>query len=404
MHKISFLEKIKTREQLFINLSIFLYIAQLVYFSILHYLGHDFPETSFLFDQGDRFNDWNNSVLSAANLNPYFEPSPALATYFPFSYLFFYLGSLFNKSYSILFYISTSITVFIYGLQRLYLSVSPPSSPSNSFLTKNNFLIVLLILLFEYPTLFCLDRGNLDLFLSGIIALALSFYFSKKYALFGFFIAIASAFKGFPLIFLILLLKERRFYTIIFTIGLFILLNLCALMLYKGGIFVNFASFLNFLSKFKEVYLIGNGSLHFFSDFYNFGKLFIIGLHFESQIANYYKYYSLFITAFLLFASYCILFRIKDNIEACGLCIIMSIVYPCAINDYKLTMLYSLLILLLTAKGSNLKLLVLLACILSPKNYFIIHGLVNSNVIINPILLFFLIYFYMSNYKKQIIK
>jgi hypothetical protein len=240
--------------------------------------------------------------------------------------------------------------------------------------------------------------------LSGIIALALSFYFSKKYVLFGFFIAIASAFKGFPLFFLILLLKERRFYTIFFTIGFFVLLNLFALGLYKGGIFINFASFLNFLSKFKEIYLIGNGSLHFFSDFYNFGKLFIIGLHLEGQIANYYKYYSLLNTAFLLFASYCILFRIKDNKEACGLCIIISIVYPCAINDYKLTMLYSLLIILLTDTGSNLRLIVLLACILSPKNYFIIHGLVNSNVLINPILLFFLIYFYMSNYKKQIIR
>ena len=51
MLKISFLEKFKTKEQLFINLSIFLYIAQVIYFSILHYLGHKFPETSFLFDR-----------------------------------------------------------------------------------------------------------------------------------------------------------------------------------------------------------------------------------------------------------------------------------------------------------------------------------------------------------------
>lgn len=121
-----FLDKFKTREKLFINLSIFFYIAQLVYFYILHDSGHHFPETSFLFDRGDRFNDWNNSVLSAANLNPYFEPSPAIAAYFPFSYLFFYLGSLFNKFYSILFYLSTSITVFIYGFQKLYSAASPP--------------------------------------------------------------------------------------------------------------------------------------------------------------------------------------------------------------------------------------------------------------------------------------
>jgi hypothetical protein len=342
--------------------------------------------------------------LLAAKLNPYFENSHAIASYFPFSYLFFYLGSLFSKYYSILFYVITSITAFFYGLQRLYLSVSPPLPSCNSALNKNYFLIVLLILLFEYPTLFCLDRGNLDLFLSGIIALALSFYFSKKYTLFGFFIAIASAFKGFPLLFLILLLRERKFYTVFFSFGIFIILNISALAIYKGGIFVNFASFLNFLSQFKEVYLIGNGSLHFFTDFYNFGKLFIIGLKYESQISNYYKYYSIFITAFLLFALYCILFRIKDKKEASGLCIIMSIVYPCAINDYKLTMLYALLIILLTDKGSNLRLIVLLACIFSPKNYFIIHGLVNSNVLINPVLLFLLIYFYMSNYKKLIIK
>lgn len=278
----------------------------------------------------------------------------------------------------------------------------PPPPLSNSRENKNSFLFVLLILLIEYPTLFCLDRGNLDLFLSGIIALALSFYLSNKYALFGLFIAIASAFKGFPLLFLILLLKDKRFYTIFYTIGLFILLNIFALTLYKGGIFVNFASFLNFQSQFKELYLIGNGSLHFFSDFYNFGKLLIIGLKYESQIANYYKYYFIFITALLLFASYCILFRIKDKKEASGLCIIMSIVYPSAINDYKLTILYTLLIILLTDKRSNLMLIVLLACIFSPKNYFIIHGLINSNVLINPILLFFLIYFYISNYKKLI--
>ena len=363
-----------------------LFLLQVLYFFYLaKNLGLDYPHTSYLFDPNDRFNDWINSVYSSRSMNPYRDTSPAFANYFPFFYFFVHPVSKLGKLFQILLYLSVSIGLFFHAYSKLIIDAS---TAFQNTVTRRESITFALLLLVSYPSQFALDRGNLDLFVAACIAYALSCYIGKNFKAFALIIGCVGALKGYPLFFLTMLIVRRRYRECVQGILVFIGLQMVAVLFFHGGI-ENIWLFFKSLGKFRDAYIIGNGSFHYFSDFYNFGKgiLFFFGR--SDLIASYYSWYALAVFGLLIFLLLLIIRVAKEDLALqASLCAFGAIIYPCVINDYKLTILYPAVVLLALQQKVPLYLLIIFAVLFAPKNYHVIGALLNTGAVLNPILLF----------------
>jgi hypothetical protein len=98
---------------LFITIGV---LSALLYHETLDLLGFDFPHNTFLFNPVDRFNDWHNSIFATTSLNPYFSNSPAVSTYFPFSYWLFSFFTFNGRDVNTSIYLIISISLLIFAL------------------------------------------------------------------------------------------------------------------------------------------------------------------------------------------------------------------------------------------------------------------------------------------------
>jgi hypothetical protein len=171
----------------------------------------------------------------------------------------------------------------------------------------------------------------------------------------------------------------------------FIGLEVIAVLFFDGGI-ENFWLFINSLKKFHDVYIIGNGSFHFFSDFFNFGKFVLFYFDRLDLVGSLFSWYSVVVSGLLIFL-FILLYRV-DNTDLAlqaSICSLGAIIYPCVINDYKLTIFYSAIILLGLQQRVPMYLVILYAVLISPKNYHVIWSVLNTGSVINPIILFFIL-------------
>lgn len=378
------------------------------YHAILGSMGMAWPWNTFLFSPGDRFNDWHNSVAQAASINPYYPSGPALAAYFPVTYVLLKVGVGYNPATSIYIYLSISIVLLVLTAGLARTQFRRPGIDSVTQYTKDVFLLVAACLI-SYPVIFALDRGNIDIW----IALLSTFFVvaqRTRFEMAGLLcLSLAISLKGYPAVLLLLLVSDRQYMRVIFCSLLALLMSVMTLYFMWDGFDRNLTGFLNNLNLYYRVYVIGGASLFASSDPYNASRLIFIELagiwqkyispsyvpfSLEATSTSILKIYSLLSSSFVAIAAFFVLAIPAARWKKVTAICLIALIFPNVSNDYKLCFLFpGLYLFLMESEHSRSdKISFALFCLLMvPKSYLFIHGKPVS-MFINPLLLIALAY------------
>ena len=355
-------------------------------------LGH--PWNSFLFLPQDRFNDWHNSVFSAATYDPYFKHGAAISAYFPFSYIVFLSAAGLSRQASIIYFLLISL-VLVLGSVCLYWQVvlRPLLKEERD---KQSLVALCVSIAVSYPLLFALDRGNIDAWIAAACLVFVSLLRTRFAATGSMALGIAIALKGYPAIFLLLAMVDRRYGQIILACGIALVLTLSALAFFDGGLVHNFVGLKLGLETYRQRYVLGFGSIHYSADPYNairlvyeiFRRLTGSGA-LQSTTPLLLDIYNLASFCIALVFTFFVLFvpcsRWRRVMAVC----LLAILFPNVANDYKLLMLLpGLCALIADAENAQreTRALQYVAVLMVPKHYYFILG-VSISSIISPIFL-----------------
>lgn len=206
------------------------------------------------------FGDFQSVYCKLIERNPYEGLSPA--AYLPATYLILTPLKFFGRHYWLMFFTWTVSTVILLV-----------TSVRNALRFSNNrgWLTALSLVFCCWPFWVALDRGNIQVFVVALTLFGLTAHSQHKYlgpALLG----LASAFKGYPIIFSAIYLKSREWKQFVVCWVTFSGVNLAALAFLKGSpidnIKIVFSQLISFsgngkgnFDRFAEGYLSGNSSL-----------------------------------------------------------------------------------------------------------------------------------------------
>jgi hypothetical protein len=222
---------------------------------MVYYFGEDFPYGTFLFSSVDRFMDFFNVNYLSYDLDPYPSGTPyppvALLVAHVFSWGYDYTnGSLAARD-------SDAGTLSFLVLSLLFASVLVLSM-YRAVRTghRRRDLVSALVLVTCYPVLFLVDRGNY-IMLAIVFVCGFVLFFRNHRLLSILCLSLAISMKIYPVLFVALLLSEKRFKDMAAVVGLTIVLNLAALLVFKSPVVLGVTQFLDnvgsFSNGFKEV-------------------------------------------------------------------------------------------------------------------------------------------------------
>lgn len=335
-----------------------------------------FPWNTFLFKPHIRFSDLTDSITAVSSLNPYYTKTNGVNAYFPFTYI---LLSIFNN-------VSSGTAVFAFIIISVFLMMAALFTYQHTVLKSNTYPITLLwALLLSYPSLFSLDRANLDSWIAPLEAIFVLLLNTRSRWLGAVFLATAIAFKGYPAALLLLAIAERHFFLAIFTAGLALILNIISLYLFVGNFSDNLLGFCIGLRDYKNLYIIGTWSANYSADFYNA----IRSLATISAPKVFLHWYNIATLIFAGIASFYILFVRPSRWQSVMTACLIILIFPNVSNDYKLLSLLpgALLLLSAAANGEREKLALFCLCLLMvPKQYVYFNGLTIS-VYLTPVII-----------------
>ena len=229
------------------------------------YLGKQYPFNTFLFWPENAMVDFYNPLQLAAKLNPYLTKTGAEpGLYFPLTYLPLYLLSKITVN-PVLFFVTTTVPLFM-ALNVKYLN---RAGFTGAALYKNALILSCL----SYPLLFCLDRGNLEIYVFLSVATAVYLLEDGRELAGAAFLALAIAIKGYPAVFLLLFLKRGNWRAALLACGLSVALLLGPLMLYHGGFAANLAGLRNGMDFFFHRYALDAYGYSHNSSLFNLARI-----------------------------------------------------------------------------------------------------------------------------------
>ncbi len=256
------------------------------------YFGKGYPHNTFLFLPSDHFNDFFNIMRPIQDGNPL---SSSLSVYFPLTYtllrpfkswdptVFFYCAYSFAFLYIVFF--SWKTLSFIPKIQRTLASI--------------------LMTGVCYPILFCLDRGNLDLFVFIFSILFVRHWIKSNMKLSAVYLSIAISMKLYPGILGVLYLTKRQFKAAFLTFFLVVIETLSSAAILPGGILGSLRLLTNNLRSFTNNYVYSWSGTEHNSTYYGTFKI-LAGyyspklLHNMNQIVLIFSVLALIITALMI--------------------------------------------------------------------------------------------------------
>ena len=342
-----------------------------------YYLYQPYPYNTFLFEIDDKFEDFSVVVGETIGMNPY---ENFLSGQYPFTLL---VGSIFSSFSNdigyLLFVVIFAFVYYIFGYQFLRLEKKPLG-----------LLLTIIITTLSYPLLFSLDRGNFELLVFAFLLIFLYYYNKGKYLESAIFLAMASALKIYPAIFLLLFIKDKKYKEILITIGTIAGLTLASLLFFKGGIWKNLQYLLNFsnisnnwvfnsfLSIDKDTLVQRGVSL------LTFIKIIVHQMDIPLPVfisQNFLSLYYILVAIIFLPIAYYVVFVEKVLWKNVTLLTISMLLLPTLSADYKLMHLYLPLFLFINAREINrmdIVYLISFAILLIPKNYFFLQNVVSD--------------------------
>lgn len=376
-----------TKEQK-INLIAAIVLVGFIFSIFFHYfLGFyvraEYPYNTFLFIPWDRFMDFLNPLEVSRNLNPYYQGGEAV--YFPFAFIIFYFFSLIPTGFSLLLFILIFVLGFIY-FNYIYLKpdIQNPVSKTETF--KNIFIFSFL----TYPFLFTIDRANIESFLFIFLALFIFFYLKKDFIKSIIFLSFAISMKLYPVVFLLMFLKDRKFKEIIYAALLTLFLTIISLLCFKGDLVTNIQGMIQGLNYYKQNYITGNMGLAYGASLFGVMKLYLVLLNNIFKIEDLVRIFSFIsILSFTIITPY-ILFIERELWKVTAVIFLTMAIFFHITSDYKLILIFIPLWLFLNTKNSSkndVLYTIAFGLLLIPKNYFFIVGNVSISIILNPFIM-----------------
>jgi hypothetical protein len=366
--------------------------------SVFHYLmgtiGHlGYPYNTFLFLPEDQFNDFFNMIQICRKNNPYFETYSFVSNYYPFANVLFYLFSFASNRWLELALFSLPACALIMYFTVHYLKTGKTWT----------ILTVTIIVFCSFPVLFCLDRGNIELWLFIFAAGFLICYQKNRTVPAALFLAMTISMKLYPGVFVILLLADKRWRMLQWTILFCIILTFVPLFFFHGGFLANFLFVAKGFKPYLDFHLLfgDNNFVLRGVSFLDALKPIFISLNWMHSIPV-----SLFIAVYFvivmmmfgLIIAYIILIE-KEFWKKVALLTIVMLLFPHISADYRLI---HVLLIIFVFSGTERHdrhgwiFAIILGLLLVPKNYWIIPGItsdagdISVSNLINPALLVWL--------------
>lgn len=393
--KLESTKAISTNLNILTSIVIFGFFAALLkaYITGVYYPQEIWPYNNFLFQPGDFMRDFLLPYLASRELNPYGSGE----AYFPFAFIITFFYTLVEYKYAQFLYIISACIIILYFNYRFILKNQFSSERFNSFLALS---------LFSYPILFCIDRGNLEVF---ILLFAVLFYinFNKRnFNRASFLLTLAVLIKPYMALFYFMFLFKREYFHFLKAIILFFIMFFIFISFFKGSIVDNLLMLETHMSKaiyFEKITLY----TWYSSSFSEIVKLFVnlteICTSFCYGILEneFFALLSKFINASLILFSLfmCFTRKYSEPILILILTILVISATPVA-YDYKLIMLYLPIYAFLNETNEidlhNSKIpFILIGTILIPKAYYFLDGHLATSIstFINPLLLLILLFY-----------
>ena len=378
----------KSKLQIICAILIFGFTLSVFYhFLLINYLGYDgYPFLTFLFKPWDSFMDFFNIYKQTASLDPYKE----FANYFPLTFIFVYLLTLFPPAVAFFIFSLSFIAFFLFFIYT-YLP------RMNVF---NRILITFIFSFMSYPFLFTLDRGNLEAWVFISIALFLHFYLKGKDALSILFLAIAISLKLYPAILVILFLFNRKYLNVIYSFSAALFLSLVSAGFLQGGVKATLHGIAAGLSAFSGTMTFGPQGLQKNLSLYAPLRLFfdyitiqVDKFSFQNDQLFYNAYYFFALILFGVIAFF--LYRYKISLwKRVSILVLSFIVLPQISFDYKLISVFIPLMLFICSdevSKYNTQYSIIFGLLLIPKDYYFIVDEVGIAIIFNPLLIMLMI-------------
>jgi hypothetical protein len=399
----------------FFTILIGLFVA-ILFHTYMYFKGMPHPWTTFLFDPNDRFNDWHNAIASSVTNNPYYTNSKAVPAYFPVTYKLMYFVSTYGRNLLTSIYFLISLTLICISVNVALKYMYKYSDNNRS--TKIPYAILCTSLILSYPSLFSLDRGNIDIWIGALCLIFVSLLNTKFNYLGYAALILAICFKSYPLVFLALSVTVRDYKNILYTLALVLLLNLLALATMPSGLYLSYEGLKLGLAAYHNTYVINGHSLFATSDLYNPIRLVALELllYFGSSNSTYsisklslsiVNWYGIFSFLLVLVNILIVLFVPIRKWRKIMLLGISALIFPNVANDYKLCILMPGLVALILEPGELKKgdffLSTIFILLLIPKSYYFINtgtaGLYSLKNLLNPVLLIIAEWFLINNSK-----
>jgi hypothetical protein len=356
------------------------FVLAAFFHGFIAYFHLGYPWDTFLFQPWDRFMDFFNVYELSKDLNPYFSNKWYLSNYFPAAYLLFYpLTWISDPAVALVLFLG----IFCYFLcwhTDYYLQKFKTSFNSLEYIQA----IVILCFL-SYPVLICLDRGTGDAFLFIVVALFIIAFIKKHYIVAAVLLAVAAGMKLFPFVFLVLFVKEKRFYEGTLCVVLAILLSVIALLCFSGGILGNLEQYFINMHNFNNTYIIYDGALSNSVSLFSFIKVIIhycyinstdlsVDWSYRHTIRAIMPYY--IVSTFLVFGMIAWYVYVVEKVfwRQVMLLVLVQTLLPVMSGDYRLVFIFiPLLLFVVSSEHDRLNKFyaILFGLLLIPKNYFI---------------------------------
>jgi len=384
-----------------------------IYHYILTFYAHyEGVYSSFLYPSAFAFCDFFHALPLIKDFKPY-QQVGLWVIYFPFTYIFL-IPFAFIKNKVL------SYSIYISGFAAYLIFMNIKMFACKNLGKLQNFQNIFIITLLSYPVLYCLDKGNFDMYLFVLLGFWTYTFQREKYGLSAVLLAMINAMKPFTLYFLLFYLIKKRYKEFTFSILLTAFLIIGCFLIIPDNHTMELSMFILSVKFYKHVYTAQSymGMAYVSSLFMPLKALMLYISTAPKNIAVFvriYDYFCQLITIFTLF----FVWKEKTFWKQLTLLICNFLLLPYCTYDYKFIFLFIPIWLFINAKNEkgkskfDLAYLLLFALLFIPKNIIIILPLIKGDTtnnwlslsaIVNPIIMIVLslLIIFEQFYKKEI--
>lgn len=347
-------------------------IAVIYHYLIDMYFYFPWQYNSFLCSEKDcQFSDFYEGVYLVGQdirnfLNPYSKAS-GCPPYFPFAFIVSTLFTFFNWHIGVAILSLLTIGTFV-----CFLYYTTKNLETYSSFQKIQYIILLTIT--SYPLLFLIDRGNNEEFIFILLCLFIYLYKKGKFLLSVIPLACAISMKGYPVVFIVLLISDKKYKETILCLLLSLGMTLLSILLMKGGITFTITEFVRNFHRYKAFLVMTrfHGGGDYDHSLFIFCKRLLSHFPGIDSATLLSLYLIITLAGFTLITLY-VIFTEKVFWKKVLLLVLPMILFPHVSHDYTLIHLYIPMMLFVGTNEKNHKLTlvfcVLFGLLIIPKHY-----------------------------------